>query len=326
MNPRKLIRFVLSLKGMMVVTLVLIPMAVLIGRGCRQGEGPLSGPPSIDSTNGYGTEKFRGGSSPVRPDSKGLPLAGANVGTNETLPVLRIYGETNATAALPDFEFLPSGTLVPCCLVISVDSANIQTPIIAYVTEDVSHNGRVVIPANTMVHGRASGHLRNRISGEGSWTIIWQNGQELTIPGIALNHDPLPGEVTGPTDGTAGIEGEIIRSQPHAELKLFLTTMLAGMANAIQERQSTPLGFQVVPQMQNYALAGTGAVLDRYAQMVLQQIEKELYYVRASAGKRLYLYSTSPILRSKARAAGAIDPSDLGPAVASRGNPSHLSQ
>ena len=51
--------------------------------------------------------------------------------------------------------FLPYGRLLRCELVNTVDSTNIDTPIIGLVIEDAWNDGRVIIPAGTEVHGLA---------------------------------------------------------------------------------------------------------------------------------------------------------------------------
>ena len=52
-------------------------------------------------------------------------------------------------------NYAPFGRLIPSELIVTVDSSSIQTPIIGLVTEDICHNGRLIIPAGTEVHGNA---------------------------------------------------------------------------------------------------------------------------------------------------------------------------
>lgn len=69
-----------------------------------------------------------------------------------------------ATDAASPKRFIPFGTLLKCKLVNTVDSANLETPVIAVLLEDVWQNGERVIPANTLVHGTArAGRLRDRV-------------------------------------------------------------------------------------------------------------------------------------------------------------------
>ena len=83
-------------------------------------------------------------------------------------------------------------------LVNTVDSANIDTPVIAVLLEDVWQNGEPVIPANTLVHGTAhAGRIRDRINASGAWRFVWQDGRELPFNGVALDLLALPGNRAG---------------------------------------------------------------------------------------------------------------------------------
>ena len=87
----------------------------------------------------------------------------------------------------PPEKFMPFGTLLKCKLVNTVDSANLETPVIAVLLEDVWQNGERVIPANTLVHGTAkAGRLRDRVTAAGTWRFVWQDGRELGM--LAIDH------------------------------------------------------------------------------------------------------------------------------------------
>src|ERR1039457_1579258 len=76
--------------------------------------------------------------------------------------------------------YAPYGRLIPCELIVTVDSSSIQTPIIGLITEDIYHDGRLIIPAGTEVHGTAQAdRKRERIASNGGWTLVWQTGEEL---------------------------------------------------------------------------------------------------------------------------------------------------
>ncbi|MHB1310113.1 MAG: hypothetical protein ACYC23_23840 [Limisphaerales bacterium] len=81
--------------------------------------------------------------SPPRPES-----------TNAPLPRLSILVPLSATGPRPGVV-APYGRLLRCQLVNTVDSAKIDTPIIALLTEDVWHDGQLVVPVGTEIHGRA---------------------------------------------------------------------------------------------------------------------------------------------------------------------------
>src|SRR6185369_1482084 len=79
-------------------------------------------------------------------------------------------------------RFMPYGTLLKCKLVNTIDSANLETPVIALLLEDVWQNGKRIIPANTLVHGIAkSGRIRDRVNASGTWRFVWQDGRELAF-------------------------------------------------------------------------------------------------------------------------------------------------
>jgi hypothetical protein len=204
--------------------------------------------------------------------------------------------------------YAPYGRLIPCETVITIDSAKIETPIIGFVTEDVWHDGKLIIPAGAEVHGRAQvDPSRERIASEDNWVLVWRttdrmDGAELPLHGVAL--DMERNETTGTwqlTDGSAGLKGDILKTDNWAEIKLFAATFLSAATTGLEDTQTssnaltgqttqTPLS---TPK--NAALAGTSAVLNQYAQQILDSIKRDGFYVRVPAGKQFYLYVTQTI-------------------------------
>jgi hypothetical protein len=129
-------------------------------------------------------------------------------------------------------ESAPFGRLVPCELVVTVDSSSIETPIVGLVTWDVWYQGKRIIPAGTEVHGRARvDRTRERIAAQGQWTFVWQTGEELNLSGLALDREQdSEGGAWGITDGSAGLRGQLLKSDDLAEVKLFAATFLSGAA------------------------------------------------------------------------------------------------
>jgi hypothetical protein len=204
-------------------------------------------------------------------------------------------------------HYAPYGRLIPCETVITLESSNLDTPVIGLVTDDVWHNGELVIPAGAEVHGRASlDRVRQRIAASGKWVIVWRdgtamNGTELVLNGIALDRekDDTTGEF-GLRDGSAGLLGSLIKSDDYQEVKLFASTFLAGMASGLQQltNQGTAFGGVVqVPTItgRNAALQGTADVLNAYARQIQEAIARDGFYVRVPAGKQFYLYVTETI-------------------------------
>jgi hypothetical protein len=199
--------------------------------------------------------------------------------------------------------YAPAGRLLRCRLVNTVDSANIHTPIIALVTHDLWHDGQLVVQAGVEVHGKAAvDKLRDRIVASGSWLLVWPSGEELVVEGIALDREEYPAiESWGITDGSAGLRGQVLRSDSLAEVKLFIATFMAGAASGLKEYRTTLLGDEIARSTRNYALSGAGQVMSTYAQQILDTIQREGVYCRVPAGKEMYLYITSTLDVSQAR-------------------------
>ncbi len=206
----------------------------------------------------------------------------------------------------------PFGRLIPCATVVTLESNRLETPIIGLVTEDVWHNGRRVIPAGAEVHGRAAlDRARERLGAQGQWRIVWRtsdtdNGSELAVEGLVLDreYDPASG-VWGAHDGSAGLRGQIVKTNDDRELKLFAATFLASATAALQDNRLTTglLGESSLPAStaRNAVLAGTGAVFREYAQAMREAIARDGFYLRVPAGKPFYLYVTQTLDRSQAK-------------------------
>ncbi len=210
-----------------------------------------------------------------------------------------------ASRPLEPERFIPFGTLLKCKLVNTVDSANLETPLIALLLEDVWQNGRLVIPANTLVHGTAAaGRLRDRVTAAGAWRFVWQNGRELRFSGVALDreydHDTAG---FGITDGSAGIKGRLLATDDFQELKLLAASALSGFARGTQDRTQTALGTTITGSVSNGLREGAGNVFDLYAQRTLRDLEENGYFVRVAAGKEFYVYVLSPVDPSTAAVA-----------------------
>lgn len=111
--------------------------------------------------------------------TNGAPVAPA------VLPISLYHG--NAEAAEVSDTYAPYGRMIPCETVITIDSAKIETPIIGFVTEDVWHDGKLIIPAGAEVHGKAQvDPSRERIASDNNWILVWRttdrmNGAELPL-------------------------------------------------------------------------------------------------------------------------------------------------
>ncbi len=231
--------------------------------------------------------------------------ASGQLGGKQMLPISLFSGSAAAPAELSK-TYAPYGRLIPCETVVTIESSRLDTPVIGLVTDDVWHDGRLIIPAGAEVHGRASlDRTRERVAVAGKWVVVWRdgsslNGTELVLSGIALDRqkDDTTGEF-GMRDGSAGLAGKLIKSDNWQEIKLFASTFLAGMASGLQEmqNQSTAYGDVPVPVAsgKNAALQGTADVLNLYAKQIQDVIARDGFYVRVPSGKQFYLYVTETV-------------------------------
>lgn len=259
---------------------------------------------------------------PPTPKPEPLPVSPTNAAlkillehrSQETTPALlapiSLFADSTAGVAEPksvSSTYAPFGRLIPCETVITVDSASIQTPIIGFVTENIYHAGRLVIPAGTEVHGTAeTDHHRERIASGSSWTLVWQTGEELHLKALALDRE-FSGdqEGWGLTDGSAGLRGRVIKSDNMADIKLFAATFLSGAAGALTEKQQTVFGPINSPSLANAPFEGAQKVLSIYAQRIYDAIQKDGFYVRVPSGKQFYLYVLQTIDRADAAVGGS---------------------
>lgn len=226
-------------------------------------------------------------------------------------PLLAAFDPTppvSSAEAAPPKRFMPYGTLLKCKLVNTVDSADLETPIIAMLLEDVWQNGQRVIPANTLVHGTAkAGRIRDRINASGTWRFVWQDGRELAFNGVALDRE-YDHEIDGYgiTDGSAGLKGRVLATDDLQDLKMLASAALSGFARGTQDRTQTAFGTTITGSVSNGVREGVGEVFDLYAQRTLQDIERNGYFVRVAAGKEFYVYVVESVNPEKAKVAGTM--------------------
>ncbi|MGD0207483.1 MAG: TrbI/VirB10 family protein [Verrucomicrobiota bacterium] len=239
------------------------------------------------------------------------PLPVAPPRQSEMLTPISLFADSTAGVPQPkklSAVYAPFGRLISCETVTTVDSASIQTPIIGLVTENVYFGGKLIIPAGTEVHGMAqTDRQRERIAGNTSWTFVWQNGEEMRIKAIALDREfdnSTNQSGWAITDGSAGLRGQIIKSDNLADIKLFAATFLSGAASALTEKQQTIFGPINSPTLNNAPFAGAQAVLQTYAQQILDSIQKNGFYVRVPSGTQFYLYVLQTIDRTDATFGG----------------------
>jgi len=240
-----------------------------------------------------------------------VPAPSAPVATPRQLPLI-LFSAAPEVPATPTPPTAPYGRLIPCETVVAIESNRLETPIIGLVTEDIWHDGQLVIPAGAEVHGHAAlDRVRERLAAQGAWRIVWRtpdsdNGTELVTEGIVLDREfDRATKTWGEHDGSAGLRGEVVKTDNDRELKLFAATFLATATSALQDSRPTAglLGESSVPiaTARNAVLAGTGAVLREYAQAMREAIARDGFYLRVPAGKPFYLYLTETLDRNQAQ-------------------------
>jgi hypothetical protein len=242
-------------------------------------------------------------------NSSSLPTAPPR--PTETLAPISLFADSTAGVPQPkklSAIYAPFGRLIPCETVITVDSSSLETPVVGLVTENVYFGGKLVIPAGTEVHGMAqTDHQRDRIAGSTSWKLVWQDGEEMDLKAVALDREfdnNTNQSGWGITDGSAGLRGELLKTDDYADIKLFAATFLSGAAASLTEKQQTIFGPINSPTLNNAPFAGAQAVLQTYAQQILDSIEKNGFYVRVPSGTQFYLYVLQTIDRADATFGG----------------------
>jgi hypothetical protein len=138
----------------------------------------------------------------------------------------------------PKGDYAPAFRMVKCQLVNTVDSSNLTTPIIGLVSDDVWWNGKIILRANSEVHGIANvDTVRERIASNGQFTFVLNEpsgiGRELVIRGMILDmeHDDRI-DSYGITDGSAGLRGDVIKTANNDVIKLYAASLINGIAGA----------------------------------------------------------------------------------------------
>jgi len=142
----------------------------------------------------------------THPPSQSPTAAGTSKPTGVTSkPPPSIPQTIFATKELAHSEsYLPYGRLLRCELVNTVDSTNINTPIIGLVLKDVWHDGQLIVPAGAEVHGVAQKvATRERIGSDLQWKLVFLDGRELPLSGIVLDYAPVKVIPTGGAKLTA---------------------------------------------------------------------------------------------------------------------------
>lgn len=266
------------------------------GRVTETAPAPAPESPALPSR---GVLRLRGGAGRPTVD---VPSAAEPLQTSAPGPV-----EPTADVRLPPRpphppprRFNPYGSVIKCELVFTLDSTNEETPLIGVVMEPTYNNGQLTIPAGTELHGVARpDRLRDRIFSGPDWILVFPresgrpNGRQLHVRGVALDRvEPDANGMTwGLTDGSYGLEGDVIRTMREEEIQRFVATFLAAAAETLEQRQTTrSLGDTIRNTPQNAVLQGLAANLSQMAQQVSDEISKHGVFIRVPAGHQFYFY------------------------------------
>jgi len=318
-SARKFLDFFHTKTGQLVAFVAVVTVALGLYYGLRTSQSPSASsrtsPPKDIPAQDHPVTVNRGGTPLVLPDVSGITGAFKSAPKPPPRLPITLYDGGPDGPEVSD-TYAPYGRLIPCETIITIDSAKIETPIIGFVTEDVWHDGKLIIPAGAEVHGKArTDRSRERIASDDQWYIVWRttdrmNGAELAVSGLALDMDrDYAGGRWAITDGSAGLRGYIIKSDNWAEVKLFAATFLSAAAGGLQDNQNifNPMtgSYQQSPldSPKNAALQGTSAVLNQYAQQIADSIKENGFYVRVPAGKQFYLYVMQTLDQEKAHKA-----------------------
>jgi Bacterial conjugation TrbI-like protein len=233
--------------------------------------------------------------------------------------------------------YAPAWRKIRCKLIDTVDSSNTDGPVTGMVTDDLIWRGNMIIARCSEIHGRFSVDKNHRrIMADGAWTLTFcerdgLGNREMVVKGEALDREDDPefaALMVGKTqidtvkhaweitDGSKGLRGVIINTSNNDYIKLFVATFISGIAQSVQGYSQNIFG-QSVPSPQGQGIGGISgqminppasaaeAVLDRYAQLVMQSIEENGFFIRVPAGKQFYVLVSDDIDTGNATEGGA---------------------
>lgn len=266
---------------------------------------------------------------PSVPESSAFPRPqGRSVSTaSPRKTFITIIDGENVHAEKQEFvseRYAPYGRLIACKMVNTVESGDTETPLIAFVMEDlwwINSKGekKLIIPAGTEVHGSVKGAkpLRNRLTTGNSFVLVWQAtsnmvGFELQLRGIALEKSNAPDtrNLATISDMAAGIPGQVMSNENLAKFLMYTLAFGQGMAQGFQTSEvSSNSGGTIVAQegtTKNALSRGAETLAQIMLQDVSQQISKESYYIRVAAGTEFYLFVQQVINLDDAKVANTL--------------------
>jgi hypothetical protein len=193
--------------------------------------------------------------------------------------------------------WLPPSIFIPCVLVNTVESSHINTPVVGEVTTDVYQNGHLVIPAGTIVSSFAhSGAVRDRIEVAGEWLLVFSDGRQLKVTGIACDREADPeNQQFGIEDGSAGLQGELVESDHWANAKAFLALLISSTTQVATTAANGALSTSGIVGG-GVALPDTSGIEAKYLDQLLNGETGDGRFVRVSASKAFYIFPCETVL------------------------------
>lgn len=198
-------------------------------------------------------------------------------------------------------RWIPSHRLIPCRLVSTIETRNMQSPVIALTTANVYHHGRLIVPANTEIHGTVGASREgDRVAANNAWRFVFghgvndpDNGKEMAFSAVVLHS--ATDDDSKQQELSAGFRGVLCERDPDELKKLFGYTALREGYNlakdaTLNRQQNTGDGLQL-----NNVGQATDAPIDRWIDNQFQRLGNDSYFLRVAGGTAFYLYTTQPI-------------------------------
>lgn len=197
----------------------------------------------------------------------------------------------------PEQLWLPPSIFIPCALVNTVNSSHIDTPVVGEVLRDVYQNKKLVIAAGTIVSSFAGKAVRDRIAVAGNWLLVFHDGRQLKISGIAcVRQADAENQQFGPEDASAGLMGELKESDHWANAKAFLALLMTSVNQVVTAGANSAVSGVHGGYGGGVALPDTSQIQAKYLDQLLNGENGDGRYVHVPASTEFYIFPTETVL------------------------------
>lgn len=197
----------------------------------------------------------------------------------------------------PEQLWLPPSIFIPCALVNTVNSSHIDTPVVGEVLRDVYQNKKLVIAAGTIVSSFAGKAVRDRIPVAGNWLLVFHDGRQLKISGIAcVRQADAENQQFGPEDASAGLMGELKESDHWANAKAFLALLMTSVNQVVTAGANSAVSGVHGGYGGGVALPDTSQIQAKYLDQLLNGENGDGRYVHVPASTEFYIFPTETVL------------------------------